>query len=133
MQYIIRYTTNPVADIERGWSGWMGMDYATLAEAAEELCQEYDLTEDEAETLLERRNHDVRWDVNCKRYRAVHHDGLSCYALEADDEAAAWDEARTQATGIPTGEGDMTEGAVSHLGRIADHWHLFRCKSTWTE
>lgn len=127
--YVARFTLDPHADIERGWSGWMGISFSTLRAAAESLlddCDDLDdKTDDEIESILDAHNFDIRFDEKLGEWRPVHHMGLSCFALEAKTLEAALVEKHRDAVG----EGDKTIGKISYVCPVPgdDGWHIFEC------
>lgn len=143
MPYIVRNTFTPEADIDRNWSAWIGGAWSTEAQAlaalAEEtplygrLMDEGRLDEDEViERVLASEDFDVRYNAAYGKWQHVHHDGLSCYALEAETEAEAWIEA--EAGEFPWyGFGRSTVGQVRLVGHVRDDLYLFWCDDTTPE
>ncbi len=143
MQYVVRVTLDPAADIARGWSGWQGMVYDSLADAAEDLIADLDEIwesssfEDYGDFCvdqLHRQGLDVRMDEPLGKWRLVHHGGLSCYALDTEDEQEAWELARA-GRWDGTGEAEYTIGEVRWIGEVDPEWHLhlFACERTGRE
>ena len=113
--FVARHTFTPEYDAIRNWSGWIGLDFATEAEA---------LAFDEEQG----GNGDVRLNEAWGRWQIVHHDGLSCYALDAEDEAEAVAEATEKADHLDWfGFGDCTVGTVRLVARINETLCVFEC------
>lgn len=157
MVYVARFSDNIEADIRRGWSAWMGSWEQDLQDALEfcgvtaeqideawEHWQDPDWhpwhhrdTADREEFLLdlaETEGHDVRFDSATELWAAVHHDGLSCFRLEAEDEDAALDELAELAESVVSfALGDMTDGSVRLVYSRGDGWHLLETEEVWAE
>jgi len=155
--YVARFSDNIQADLERGWSAWMGSRSQDLEDVLEfcgitaeqiengwERWQDPDWhpwhhrdTTDREEFLLdlaENENHDIRFDAVADAWAAVHHDGLSCFRLEAETEADAIQElANVAAETVSFSSGDMTEGAVRLVHSRDDGWHLLQADGVWIE
>jgi len=149
--YIARFTTQPAADIERGWSGWFGGQYKTRIEyvientSVDVLEAAYQRSsEEDYDAFLESYAEDhaddevIRFDAQCGAYRVFHHDGLSCWALEAQTEADAIAEARQLASSgeIQHGSlGQRTHGRVVLVGAVEgiETLYVFWCDSTSAE
>jgi hypothetical protein len=162
MPYVVRNTFTPIADIERNWSAWIGGAWDSRAEAIEALMDEgafkvepawfglrhRDLPEDyEVDDLWratdlefarflaivsDRAEVDVRFNSAYGKWQHVHHDGLSCYVLDAETEPAAYAEAT--AGSFPWfGFGDATVGVVRYVGCVREDLHLFWCEDTQSE
>lgn len=147
--YVIRYSPDIEGDIERDWSAWMGMRFAsfldlvnTAGEISEyeysEWCESHDLdetTEEAAEEYVtEKLGWDVRIDPKTGEFCLVHHDGLSCYVVSEEDldetseVAARWD-----AMGwAPTGNGKMTVGKVEVVAAFGN-WYVLKCDGSLLE
>ena len=134
MTYVARFTTDPEADIKRGWSGWMGVTYSSLKSAVNELLGDVeevafgdidDLGDDELADMLSDAGRDVRFDEAFGEYRLVHHEGLSCFRLDAQ----TLDEAVIEQHPDAIGEGWKTVGTVRHICEVASDpgWHIFEC------
>lgn len=128
--YVARFTHDPQDDIERGWSGWMGSDFSSVADAAEFFGIDIDEQTDDAllDILLEKENTDLRFDDRLKVWRTVHHEGLSCFALEATTIEDAMSEAKS-ANLMWEGFGDKTIGNVKVIGAVegVDDLFIFEC------
>jgi len=149
--YIARFTSDPVADIQRGWSGWFGGQYKTRIEyvientSVDVLEAAYQRSsEDDYDAFLSAYAEDcaddevIRYDPQCGAYRIFHHDGLSCWALEAQTEADAIAEARHLASSgsIEHGSiGQRTHGRVVLAAAVEgiETLHIFWCDSTSAE
>jgi hypothetical protein len=130
---VARFTNNPIGDIKRGWSGYMGCAWETLEEAAdffgiyENEDGEYDI-----EKMME--DHDIRFDTDVNLYREVHHDGLSCWKLQASTIEEAIEEAKT--AGFEwSGFGQATKGTVKYVCAVEgiEDLHIFECKDIVSE
>jgi len=163
--FVARYTNNPEGDIKRGWSGWGlagGMPWNSLGEWASEMGVGPDFEDD----IEERQTRWINtygeqyedWDTFCQAYledlaeendirydevegcwRQVHHDGLSCWTLEATtleeaiEEAACKHEAGTIAW---AGTGYATIGTVKLAASVEGTdglLHVFECDSAVAE
>jgi hypothetical protein len=141
--YVVRYTDNPEADIQRGWSGVMGMAWETALDAAVSMLVNGEanldrdeiegLSDDELLSLMDDHNVDVRWDEGRKQYRLVHHSGLSCWRLEAETIEDAVAEAKH--TGYWGGFGDKTIGKVTYVCSVpgSEDAHIFECNAVEAE
>lgn len=160
--YIVRNTFTPTDDIQRNWSAWIGGAWDSRDEAMEALMDDRQFQVQPSWFGLKRRDLpddweiddlwratglafpdflavvaanadvDVRFNVAYGKWQHVHHDGLSCYALQAETEAEAWQEARTGE--FPWfGFGDCTIGTVRYVGHVREDMHLFWCEDTCPE
>jgi len=156
--YVARYTDNPEEDIKRGWSGWMGCNWATKEDAIDDLIEMPD--DDELEAKQQRwirtwgelyedydrfiadlrdslaDDFDIRFDEYHNEWRHCHHDGLSCWALDAGTADAAVAEAKSKdADGkiIWAFEGDKTHGEVKLVGHVSVDLYIFECDYTTGE
>jgi len=137
--FVARYTDNPEGDIKRGWSGFMGVEAETVQRFV--ALYTYDAPDDADEMsdddlldwLMDTHNIDLRYDEALEMWRQVHHDGLSCWPLDAETaedalaEAAEMDHAGQIGW---SGFGSYTEGKVTYVGRIEgthDPLHVFEC------
>jgi hypothetical protein len=139
MVYVARFSPNIESDIKRGWSGYMGSHGVTAEEALESIGvylddmdleaaqarwvrtygsqnEDYDFWYGEfTRDLAESKG--LRFDDDLGEWRAFHHDGLSCWALEATDDAAAMGEAAD--AGIEwAGWGQSTIGSIRVVGKV---------------
>lgn len=133
--YVARFTADPQDDIQRGWSGWMGCDWKTLQDAAEFHGIETDSQDnDELLDLLSEEGYDIRFDERLNAWRLVHHEGLSCFSLEASSVEAAIEEARN-ADLKWHGFGSRTLGAVKLVASVdgIDNLYIFECSDATTE
>lgn len=145
MRYAIRYSPDIHADLARGWSAWMEARFSSLLDLVETYCGDYDVADylescdsDIDNALLDladARNLDVRRDPATGQWCLVHHDGLSCYALNAASMDAALDEGAVLAAAIgePVGNGDRTYGDVSLVADLGAGWYLLQCDDTIPE
>lgn len=134
--YVARFTHDPQDDIERGWSGWFGLDWKSVRDAAEFHGIEVDEQTDEEliEILADDENVDLRFDNRLKVWRVVHHDGLSCFPLEAETADDAIAEAK--AAGLEwAGFGYQTMGSVKLIGTVdgVDDLFVFECEDAHPE
>jgi len=122
--FVARYSLNIKADIKRGWSGYFEPAYETLDDAARlgYWPTEWDEEEDAAD-WLEANDIDFRHDPENGGWRHVHHNGLSCWVLDAERENAALFEAATKDNGGEIGWhgfGYATRGKV----RLVASWGI---------
>lgn len=146
MAYAIRYSPNIQADLRRGWSAWMGIRAASLYELCDNTPDLYDLTEyvsdpDDTDAiydyldLVERRSVGAHYepaeDTEAPaevRWCWKHHDGLACYALDAETEAEALAQAAEWDTdALSSGQGWLTEGEVKVVAELGNGWYLLEC------
>jgi hypothetical protein len=144
MPYVVRNTFSPQYDVTRNWSAWIGGNWDSIEKAYEDiaddngdlfrLAERYpDLDEDEiVEMLLEKDAYDVRWNEAYQKYQHVHHDGLSCWKLEAESETEAITEAQN---GVFEwhGFGESTCGNIRLVRHIKDNLYLYECDDTTPE
>lgn len=136
MAYVARYTTDPSGDIARGWSAWMSDGWTTEREALEAVARmlpaysDYseaypDLSDEEVVALiLDREELDVRYHPTLRRWYHVHHEGLSCWPLEAESDEEAIVEARGADLSW-SGFGAATVGAVRLVGHVTGELYVF--------
>lgn len=163
--FVARYTNNPEGDVKRGWSGWGlggGMTWASLDEWATETAQgpdfeddiderqerwvrtygsEYEDWEVFAQAYLEdlADQNNIRYDEVNECWRQVHHEGLSCWALDAAtiEDAIAEATQKHEAERIAwAGSGYATTGKVAYVVTIEgtdDLLHIFKCDNAVPE
>lgn len=125
--FVVRNTLTPEADIERGWSAWIGREWNSQTEALRDLA---------VEAMNEHEAFDVRFNESYGRWMHVHHEGLSAWLLDAETETEAWTEAREGAAQdrFPWyGFGVATVGTVRLVGHVADTLYLFECDDVTEE
>lgn len=136
MTYVARFTHDPQDDIERGWSGWMGLDFKSVSDAAEfHGVDTEDKSDDELLDILnDDENVDLRYDKRLNVWRVCHHEGLSCFALEAETATDAMIEAKS-ANLVWAGFGDKTIGKVKLVGAVegVDDLFIFECEDACNE
>lgn len=136
MVYVVRFSNNIEQDIERGWSGYFAPFETDLETALREVVwadreiDEYDeglaaqwildMDRDEYLEYLAGKN-DLRQDPHSGAWRPFHHDGLSCWVLEADDLESAFAEAQTRTDIDWAGFGQATVGNVRVIGCVLFH------------
>lgn len=147
--YAIRYSPNIANDIERGWSAWMGMRYASFAELVATAAEvdQYDFAEwaeardldIDAEATAEQYVDDVLgWDVRLDPHTnevcVVHHDGLSVYKVDEEDLAVNLDAAKMwhAADAASDGFGHATLGSVRVVASFGN-WHVLEVENTVRE
>lgn len=149
--YVARFTDNPENDIKRGWSGYFGHDFKTPYDLVKDMGWDYELLEKEnVDTLeeidqddilywLERnQNTDLRYDDHLKVWRVCHHDGLSCWVLDAETEADALTEASAKAIAGKiewAGFGYRTIGTIKLVASVegVDNLYIFECEKAERE
>ena len=82
--------------------------------------------------VVENADVDIRYNDAWGRWQHVHHDGLSCYALTAETESEAVEQA-TAGTFPWHGFGDCTVGTVRVVRQITDTLWLFECDAVTRE
>jgi hypothetical protein len=138
--YVVRNTDNPQADIERGWSGFMGQDWPSLMAAARSLLSDTDydrdqldgMSEDEITDVLADYGFDVRYDAQFGTWRHVHHDGLSCWLIYAETLEEAIEMAPEANLGWG-GFGHATVGKVELVASLSKTVHIFVCDGVVSE
>lgn len=147
--YAIRFSPNIQNDVQRGWSAWMGMRYASfidLVNTAAEI-DEYDYaewaeardldTEDEATAeayVTEKMGWDVRIDPATGEFCVVHHNGLSVYVVDEENLDANIEEATRleEIDATATGEGHATRGSVAVIASFG-WWHVLEIENAIRE
>lgn len=137
MTLVARFTNNPTGDIERGWSGYMGMGFKTPQEAVDwfwtgdDDIEPAEMTDEEAiDWLADYNNTDLRLDAQCGLWRSCHHDGLSCWSLESTTDTGAIIEARLMSQSGEIGWGDFgwaTVGSVRLVAHVCGDLYIFEC------
>ena len=160
--YVARYTNNPEGDIERGWSGFMGMQWASalewlkdntqfsegfgidadggdLEERQQRWVNTYGDEYEDLDTFINAyaeeaaEENGIIFDATLNLWRAFHHDGLSCWALDAETDAEAIAEAKTKAESGEIswcGFGQATVGDVKLVAKvegITEPLYVFEC------
>lgn len=150
--FVARFTFSPEYDVQRNWSGWMGVDFATELEAYEfvaehnidsdTLNEKWEKWQDEDHATWHHRDHsnrldflqdvvnvDIRYNEVWGRWQIVHHNGLSCFSLDAETVEDAVSEAKTSNFGW-FGFGQSTEGKVKYVCPVdgVDYLHIFECE-----
>jgi hypothetical protein len=111
---VLRFSYDIDSDIRRGWSAYGGLRFDTEEEARS-------FFDDETGSL------NVCFDADRDQYGVVHHDGLSCFVIEEDEEEIAdADYIRKHAT---LTQAEYTIGKVKVLESYGDDWHLLECES----
>lgn len=132
--FVARFTDNPEADIKRGWSGWMGQEYPSPLDAAyvhylgdDDNLELEELDEDEILDILGRNGYDLRYDEAHANWRICHHDGLSCWKLEAKTIEDAIVEAEVAPIDW-VGFGYATVGTVRLVAKTSkENLYIFEC------
>lgn len=137
--YVARFTNNPEEDVKRGWSGYMG-SYSTPTECADFLGVDVEGMDDETiiDLLLDQENTDLRFDAVTEEWRVWHHDGLSCWELEAETVEDAITEAAKRASNDEIawgGFGQRTLGKVSLVCKVEgiNYLYVLECEDTCDE
>lgn len=145
MAYVVRTSERILEDVSRGFSCFMGVYPSAehtpqYAEAEARLEEKFPFAESE-------EIREMALDAICGEFpggvvelapavwAVFHHEGLSCYRLEADTKEAALAEARQQSPHIG-GDGDATVGAVRLIAswRRDGCWmHLLECEDVRAE
>ena len=138
MVYVARFTNNPEADIQRGWSAFMG-ERGNLWSAADMVMTQhgYDTndyeTEDEILEVLEEIGVEFRQYPENGEWAQFHHEGLSCWPLNATTTDDAICEAIALANNKKiewAGFGSATEGKVEYICPVSgiENLHIFSCE-----
>lgn len=150
--YVARFSDNIQNDIERGWSGYfaefdtdvrsalLNIGVAVEEDKLETRQQRWINTYGDAyedyesflnEYLLElAEEHNLRQDPHTQAWRPFHHQGLSCFALEADNLDSAIREA-TEGALSWGGFGQATVGTVKALHKITGTGNLEKDDFLW--
>lgn len=146
MAYVARYSTSIEKDIELGFSCWLGTlgtDVVSALEIdgfnGEELEARYERFGSEYDSLeaylkdavLDESN--IVWDERFGAYRTFHHNGLSCWALEAETEAEATVEAMQYATPGGMELAQYTIGSIRIVAEVAENLYLLECEAYGNE
>lgn len=138
MVYAARYSTTIEKDIELNFSCWLGDLGTDLVSALEydgynqdeleakyeRFSDNYDSFEDYLRTSV-LPNSTVVWDERFQAYRSFHHSGLSCWALEAETEAAAVEEARNVVIDMTLGQ--QTIGNIRIVAEVSPNLYVLEC------
>jgi len=109
---VARFSDNITADIARDWSAWMLPNLAgTREECVQDAIEHLGLSEGRAERIVK------EFPEHPGSFGCVHHDGLSCYLLDADDVEGAIKEAKGRAHD-GSGYGVRTIGKVELVATI---------------
>ena len=147
--YALRYSPNIHNDIQRGWSAWMGMRFASyldLVNTAAEI-SEYDYaewaerrgldtdSEETAEAYVDRLGWNTAIDPHTNQVCCVHHDGLSVYSISAETLAEANDEGAALAAklGASFGFGYATVGTVKVAADLGGGWYVLEVEDMTIE
>lgn len=144
MAYVARYSTSIEKDITLGFSCWLG-DHGTdivsaleidgfngeeLEARYERFGSEYDSFEAYLkDVVLDESN--IVWDERFGAYRTFHHNGLSCWALEAETEAEAIEEARNVSMDMTLAQ--HTIGSIRIVAEVAENLYLLECDAYGNE
>ena len=140
---VVRFSKNIQADVKRNWSAWMNTRTENLAEFIQ-VCLDHCWSE-KASELQDEENYqealeifeellDIRIDGN--QYAIVHHDGLSCFGLEAEEEKEAITEAEEFVENFDMSffvNGDKTLGEIKIIKEISENWYLLEVEDFTTE
>lgn len=138
MAYVARYSTTIEKDVELGFScymGTLGTDIVSALEIdgynAEDLeakyerfSSHYDSFEDFLQTSV-LPDSNIVWDERFGEYRSFHHTGLSVWALDADTEAEAVEEAASIARAMELAQ--YTIGSVRIVAQVAENLYVLEC------
>lgn len=146
---LVRFCIPESASICRDLARAVGVDYKRVDDgditSISDLWEWSDIEdEDEFKNLVvEHCNLDLRFNEAWGKWQLCHHEGLSCYNLETEDEdgeyseetaADAIVEATKKAETFPWhGFGHQTVGAVRYIVQISDTLHLFWCEDVCRE
>lgn len=131
--YVLRQSLDIHADLARNWSAWMGTWSQSAVECATLYCEDQRHEDESDEAFAMRladagiiREHAGAWAV-------YHHDGLSAYALDAEDEAAAIAEARALAAriGVASGDGVAAYGHLAVVAELGGGWYVLSADECW--
>lgn len=157
--YVARNTFTPEYDTERNWSAWIGNAWESQEEGIIDQLEVAGIDSEELESRWERwqdaehntwhhrdtesyidflsdlasdNGIDIRFNEKYGKWQLVHHEGLSCYRLEAESLEEAVAEAK--AGEFPWhGFGDMTIGTVKYVASVTDTLHIFECDDACVE
>lgn len=156
--YVARFSSDPISDLERGWSGFFGESY----DSPEQFVREMFSDELEDDDLIQRQERWIRtygseyedydlflseycselaeerglcYDKTLGKWRVKHHDGLSCWALEAQTVEEAVREALSRNDVKWGGFGQRTLGKVRLVCAVPniDNLYIFECEDVEDE
>jgi len=134
MRYVARFTQTPENDAQRNWSGYFAPFYIDTKEALEFfgfLPEGFDYMDEEekAEINLDEiaENNSLMRDPHTKAWRPFHHNGLSCWELEATNLADAITEAKERSDISWGGFGQRTIGKVAMVANVSGDLYIFSC------
>lgn len=141
MVFVARYTNDPQADLERGWSAYMGLQAVSPRQYVAKFVWDDvpadfdDMTDAEIVDWLSDLGIDLRYNAAIALWCSVHHDGLSCWALDAETPEAAIAEAQAAAREGQiswSGFGQATVGKVLYVTSVPgiENLHIFECEGT---
>ena len=151
--FVARYSFNPQYDAIRNWSAWIGVEGDTPEAVAlqiadviehpatlldEETSERIDWSDasDEMKISYVLEAEDIRYHEVAGKWMHVHHNGLSCWSLDAETLDEAIEEAREKdALGEIEwgGFGDCTVGKVKYVASVSDVLHIFECEYVTAE
>jgi hypothetical protein len=133
-----------VTSISRAICNRVGAEWETFQDGGYNLSDLWNYCSiedrDEFETIIKENydelDLDIRFHEFAQEYMLVHHDGLSCYTLEAETEEEAvkevQDKLKNNIMAFPwCGFGDTTEGSVKFVMSICETLHIFECKEDY--
>jgi hypothetical protein len=135
--FVVRRTSNPAADLARGWSAWNGIYEAHPASlpSVGQLCDAGEIDSDDipddaadaAEWINDETAAHVRRCPATGLYADYHHDGISSYEIEAEtlDEAIA-EAAAAKHTWIT---GGVAACGLKSYHHVRDDIYVFECES----
>lgn len=124
MVYVLRFSRRIHADIERGYTGYMGSFCATRAGVLEETAG------------IQPNDAGYVYDPTSGGYIGYHHSGLACFALKAANFTSALNEAHKLIEDIDPSAfylGDQTIGRVELIAELAPGAWLLSCHATRPE
>lgn len=142
--YVARFTQTPSQDVERNWSGYFAPFYTDTKEALEFfgfLPEGYDYIDDDERAEIDldeiaERNNLVR-DPHTQAWRPFHHNGLSCWLLNAStlEDAIVEAKAKHGTQEISWGGfGNYTKDSVSYICTVEGDLCIFQCNEVgWEE
>jgi hypothetical protein len=150
--YVARYSFNPEYDAVRNWSAWIGVEGETPEDVALQIADVVDhpsmLTDETGERVFWEDapealkvewvldNEDIRYHEAAGKWMHVHHEGLSCWSLDAETLDEAIEEAREKDESGEIewgGFGQCTVGNVKYVASVNDTLHIFECDYVTSE
>ena len=151
--YVARYSFNPKYDADRNWSAWIGIEGCSAEDVALQIadvvshppalvdwatdeCFSWDDAPEGLKVTYVLENEDIRYHEGARKWMHVHHEGLSCWRLDAETLEDAIEEAReldSRGEIEWAGFGYATVGNVTYVASVSETLHIFECDYVTSE